>query len=50
MSAVLAADYFCLESYISSDGYFSEVHLDCLITVLKSLLDVLFYRVTALDK
>ena len=50
MSAILAADYFCLVSYISSDGHFSEVHLDCLVTALKSLLDVLYCRVTALAK
>ena len=48
-SAILAADYFCLVSYISSDGHFSEVCLDCLVTALKSLLDVLYCTVTALD-
>ena len=48
-SAILSADYFCLVSYISSDGHFSEVYLDCLVIALKSLLDVMFYRVTALD-
>ena len=37
-------------SYISSDGHFSEVYLDSLVTVLKSLLDMLYCRVTALDK
>ena len=49
-SAILAAAYFCLESYISSDGHFSEVYLDCLVTALKSLLDVLYCRVAALNK
>ena len=52
-SSILAADYFCLVSYISSDGHFSEVYLDCLVTALKSLLDVLdvlYCRVNALDK
>ena len=49
-SAILAANYFCLVSYISSDGHFSEFYLDCLVTALKGLLDVLFCRVTALDK
>ena len=49
-SAILSADCFCLLSYISSDGHFSEVYLDCLVTALKSLLDVLYCRVTALDK
>ena len=39
-----------LVSYISSNGYFSAVYLDCLVTALKSLLDVLYCRVTALDK
>ena len=48
-SAILSADYFCLVSYISSDGHFSEVYLDCLVTTLKSWLDVVFCRVTALD-
>ena len=48
--AILAADYFCLVSYISSDGHFSEVYLDCLVPALKSLLAVLYCRVTALDK
>ena len=50
MSAILSADYFCLVSYISSDGNFSEVYLDCLVTALKSLLDVPYCRATALDK
>ena len=50
MSAILSADYFCLLSCISSDGHFSEVYLDCLVPALKSLLDVLYCRVTALDK
>ena len=49
-SAILSADYFCLVSYISSDGHFSELSLDCLVTALKSLLDVSYCRVTALDK
>ena len=50
MSDILSADYFCLVSYMSSHGHFSEVYLDCLVTALKSLLDVLYCRVTALDK
>ena len=33
-----------------SNGYFSAVYVDCLVTALKSLLDVLYCRVTALDK
>ena len=49
-SAVLSVDCFCLVSYISSDGHFSEVYLDCLVTTLRSLLDVLYCRVAALDK
>ena len=49
MSAILSADYFCLVSYISSDGHFSEVYLDCLVTALKSMLGVVYCRVTALD-
>ena len=49
-SAILSADYFCLVSYISSDGLFSEVYLDYLVTALKNLLDVPYCRVTALDK
>ena len=49
-SAILAADYFCLVRYISSDGNCSEVYLDCLMTALKCWLDVLYCRVTALDK
>ena len=49
-SNILSAEYFCLVSYISSDGHFSEVYLDCLITVLERLSDVLYCRVTALDK
>ena len=49
-SDILSADYFCLVSYISSHGHLSEVFLDCLVTALKSLLDVLCSRVTALDK
>ena len=48
-SAILSAEYFCLESFISNDGNFSEVYLDCLVTAFKSLLDVLYGRVTALD-
>ena len=48
-SAILAADYFCLVSYISTDGHFSEVYSDCLLTALWSLLDVLYCRETALD-
>ena len=49
-SAILSADYFCLVSYISSSGHFSKVKIDCLVTALKSLLEVLYCRVTALDK
>ena len=49
-SAVLSAGYFCLVSYISSDGQFSEFYLDCLVTALKSLLDVPYCKVTAHDK
>ena len=49
-SAILAADYFCLVSYISTDSHFSEVYQYCLVTALKNLLDVLLCRVTALDK
>ena len=48
-SAILFADYFCLVSYISSDGHFSEVYLDCLVTACKGVLDVVYCRVTALD-
>ena len=44
-SAVLSADYFCLVSYISSDGHFLVVDLYCLVTALKSLLNVLYCRV-----
>ena len=33
-SAILSADYFCLVSYISSDGHFSVVYLYCLVTAL----------------
>ena len=50
MSAMLSADYLCLVSYISSDDHFSEIYLDCFVTALKSLLDVLYCRATALDK
>ena len=49
-SAILSADYFCFVSYIFSDGHLSELYLECLVTALKSLLDVLYCRVTALDK
>ena len=49
-SAILAADYFCLVSYISSDGHFSVDYLYCLVTALQRLLDVLYCRVTALDQ
>ena len=48
-SAKLSADYFSLVSYISSDGHFLEVYIECPVTALKSLLDVLYYRVTAFD-
>ena len=44
-STILSADHFCLVSYISSDGHFSGVYLDRLVTALKNLLDV-----PALDK
>ena len=47
--AKLSADYFCLVSYISSDGHFLEVYIECLVTALKSLLEVMYYRVTAFD-
>ena len=49
-SAILSADYYWLVSYISSDSHFSDVYLDCLVTALKSLLDVPYCRVVALDK
>ena len=49
-SALLSADYFCIVRYISSDGNVSVVYLRCLGTALKSLLDALYCRVTALDK
>ena len=49
-SDILSAEFVCLVSYISSDCHFSEVYLDCLVTALKSLLDVLYCSVTALDK
>ena len=49
-SAILSPDHFCLVNYISNDGHFSKVYLDCLVTALKTLLDVLYCRVTALDK
>ena len=48
-SAILSAAFFCFVSYISSDGHFSEVYLDCLVTALRSLLDVPHRRVTAPD-
>ena len=47
-SAKMSADYFCLVGYISS--HLSEVYLDCFVTALKSLLAMLYCRVTALDK
>ena len=47
--AILSADYFCLVIYISSDGHFSEVYLDCRMTALKSLLDVVYCRVATVD-
>ena len=49
-STILSADYFCFVSYISNEGHFSEVYLDCLMAALKSLLDVPYCRVSALDK
>ena len=48
-SAILSADYFCLVTYTSSDGHFSEVYLDCLVTARQSFLSVVYCRVTALD-
>ena len=50
--ATTFADYFGLVSYmyISSDANFSEIYQDWLVTALKSLIDVLCCRVTALDK
>ena len=39
-----------LVSYISSDGHFSEVYIDCLVKLLRVLLDALYCKVTALDK
>ena len=50
VSSILSADFFRLVSYISSNGHFSVVYLYCLVTALKSLLDVLYSRMTALDK
>ena len=49
ISAILSADYFCLVSYVSDDGHFPKVYLDCMVTALASLLDVLYCRVTALE-
>ena len=49
-SAIASADFVCYMSYISSDGHFSEVYLDCLVISLKSLLDIMYCRVTTLDK
>ena len=49
-SAILSTNYFCFESYIFCDGHFSVVYLHCLMRALKSLLDVLYCRATALDK
>ena len=49
-SAILSANYLCLVSYMSNDGHFSQVYLYCLVTALKSLLNMLYCRVTALDK
>ena len=37
-------------SYISSDGLFSEVYIDCLLTAFLILVNMLYCRVTALDK
>ena len=48
-SAILSVAYFCLVSYISSNSHFSKVYLDCLVSALKRLLDVVYYIVTALD-
>ena len=49
-SAILCAGYFCLVSHISSDGDFFVVYLYCFVTDLKSLLNVFYCSVTALDK
>ena len=49
MSAILSADYFCLVSYISSDGHFSEVYQGCLGTAFKSSLDALYCGGTELS-
>ena len=49
-SAILSADYFCLVTHISGDDHFFVVYLYCLVTALKSLLEALYCRVTALDK
>ena len=48
--AILSANYFYLVSYISCDSHVSVVYMCCLVTAIKSLLDVLYCRVTALDK
>ena len=48
-SVILSADYFCLESYVYSDGHFLEIYLDCLVTALNRLLNVVHCRMTALD-
>ena len=37
-SAILSADYFCLVSYISSDGHISEVYLHIWARLFKALL------------
>ena len=49
-STILSAFYFCLVSYISGDRHFLKVYIECLVTALKSVLDELYCRVTALDK
>ena len=49
-SVRLSTHYFCLVSYISSDGHFSVAYLYYLLTAPKSFLDVLYCRITALDK
>ena len=49
-SAILPADYFCELSYIFRDGHFSDVYLYCLVIALMSLLDELYWRMTAPNK
>ena len=53
-SAILSADYLYLQllSYTCSlsNDHFLESCPDCLVTDLKRLLNVLYFKVTALDK